>query len=247
MRKLFLFSLLLSAACSKPNPDSCCATADQCLQYGFSGITPCQDNALVCNVDGACVTPQCRMDSDCNDPSLVCDAYGTCSPNPNTTPGQVKLSVQLRGSGVGSVTSDPPGISCTAGVCSGTFDVGTQVTLSQAASTGNFLGWTNDCRGIGTCSLTLMADRKVGALFGTKGEVLWSKQLSSSASAWGYGLAATPQHDIVNVGTFAGSFQLDTVMLQSEPTPTSINPYIAKFDGLTGEMNRTGMSGDQLS
>lgn len=186
----------------------------------------------MCSVDGACVTPQCRMDSDCGDPSLICDAYGTCATN--TSPNQAELTVQIRGSGVGSITSTPAGITCTAGLCTGKFDVGTEVTLSQSASTGSFVGWTNDCKGLGACSVTMSSNHKVGALFGAKGEVLWTKQLVSTGPAWGHGVVSTNDGNVVAVGQFAGALTLDAVTLQSPDTST-YDAYVAKLDGLTGD------------
>lgn len=114
------------------------------------------------------------------------------------------------------------------------FDIGTNVTLSQSATTGSFVGWTNDCNGVGTCSVMMTGDHKVGALFGTKGEVLWAKQLASSGPTWGHSNVATADAQLVSVGQFAGTMQFDTVTLQSPDTST-FNSYVAKFDGLTGD------------
>ena len=55
--------------------------------------------------------------------------------------GEKTLTVALTGSGIGTVTSIPPGISCGAD-CQSRFPVGTQVTLSATAGDGSqFSGW----------------------------------------------------------------------------------------------------------
>src|SRR5207248_4118866 len=64
------------------------------------------------------------------------------TPKP-ANPGPVNVTV----AGNGTVTSQPPGISCPP-ACSTTFDVGTTVTFSATASTGaQFSGWSGDCSG----------------------------------------------------------------------------------------------------
>jgi hypothetical protein len=64
----------------------------------------------------------------------------------------------------GTVTSNPPGLTCTEGDCAYDFVTGTAVTLA-AAGTG-FTGWTGGgCTGVGTCSVLLDAIKAVKALF----------------------------------------------------------------------------------
>jgi len=79
---------------------------------------------------------------------------------------QARLSCTLEGSGSGTVLSNPPGISCTAGTCEALFDPGTVVTLSAVpAASSTFPGWSGACTGTGDCVLTLSADATVTALF----------------------------------------------------------------------------------
>ncbi len=76
------------------------------------------------------------------------------------------LSVTLAGSGSGTVTSSPAGISCTSGTCSHSFADGTSVTLSAAPGGGSaFGGWSGDCTGTGACIVTVNAARNVTASF----------------------------------------------------------------------------------
>src|SRR5262249_2379220 len=58
-------------------------------------------------------------------------------------------------SGSGTVTSTPGGISCPS-TCNAQFQALTGVLLTPVAAAGwVFTGWTNDCEGTGSCSLTM--------------------------------------------------------------------------------------------
>lgn len=75
------------------------------------------------------------------------------------------LSVALSGTGGGSVTSNSGAISCP-GTCSDSYTAGTMVTLTAAPDgTSNFTGWTGDCSGTGTCTVTMSAAHSVSATF----------------------------------------------------------------------------------
>jgi len=175
------------------------------------------------------------MTSDCSGPTEICDIYGECVPNGSGSGAtQYTLTVQIAGSGAGEVTSMPAGITCSAGTCSGLFDAGTEVTLTQMTSAGAFLGWTSGCKGTGACSVTLSSEQRVGALFGIKGEVLWAKRVGAEGYDWGHGVVTTKDGDVVAVGQFAGTMSLDAFMLQSGGADIN-SAYVAKFDGMTGK------------
>jgi uncharacterized delta-60 repeat protein len=76
------------------------------------------------------------------------------------------VNVTKAGTGSGSVQSSPQGIDCGAS-CSGSFDDGSQVTLTATAAAGSaFAGWSGSgCGGTGTCALTMSADQTVTATF----------------------------------------------------------------------------------
>ena len=75
------------------------------------------------------------------------------------------ITVARAGTGFGTVTSSPAGISCGTS-CSGSFAGGTQVTLTATPAAGStFAGWSGDCSGAGTCLLTMNAARSVTASF----------------------------------------------------------------------------------
>jgi hypothetical protein len=78
------------------------------------------------------------------------------------------LSVTLTGTGNGTVTSNPSGIDCTTGTCSGPFAPNAVVTLTEAPATGSiFGGWSGaNCSGTSTtCQVTLSAAASVTATF----------------------------------------------------------------------------------
>jgi aryl-phospho-beta-D-glucosidase BglC (GH1 family) len=87
----------------------------------------------------------------------------------NSTATSFPLSVTKMGSGAGTVTSSPGGISC-GSACTSNFASGTSVTLSAAASSGSaFAGWSGACSGTGGCVLSMTAARNVTATFNTTG------------------------------------------------------------------------------
>ncbi|HYD41728.1 MAG TPA: lytic polysaccharide monooxygenase [Anaeromyxobacter sp.] len=76
------------------------------------------------------------------------------------------LSVTRGGTGSGTVTSNPVGISC-GSTCSASFNSGVTVTLTATAASGStFAGWGGACTGTAaTCSTTMTAARSVTATF----------------------------------------------------------------------------------
>ena len=75
------------------------------------------------------------------------------------------LSVTLSGSGSGSVSSDPPGISCEPD-CVELFAPGATVTLTATPAAGSvFAGWSGICDGLGPCVVTMSESRNVTATF----------------------------------------------------------------------------------
>jgi phospholipase C len=76
-----------------------------------------------------------------------------------------QLTVQNTGTGTGSITSIPAGISC-GQTCGTSFAKGTAVTLTATPGTGStFAGWSGSCSGTGTCTVTLTASASVTAAF----------------------------------------------------------------------------------
>lgn len=80
-------------------------------------------------------------------------------------PGSARLVITSAGTGGGSVTSTPDGISCGAS-CAADFGVETVVTLSASPDmSSTFTGWSGACSGTGTCTVTMDAAKSVTARF----------------------------------------------------------------------------------
>jgi hypothetical protein len=74
------------------------------------------------------------------------------------------LTVAKTGTGLGTVTSSPAGISCGA-TCSAKFTLGASVTLAATPNSGSrFVGWSGDCVGA-TCRLSMTTDHNATAKF----------------------------------------------------------------------------------
>jgi hypothetical protein len=105
--------------------------------------------------------------------SGACTGTGTCqvtmnsdkSVTANFNPSTYTLDVSKTGTGTGTVTSNPTGINC-GPVCSEAYDYNKPVTLYASAGAGStFTGWSGACTGIGTCQVTMDADKSVIANF----------------------------------------------------------------------------------
>jgi hypothetical protein len=103
----------------------------------------------------------------------ACSGSGTCEVTMSAAKSvgakfdleQHLLTVTKSGTGTGTVTSSPAGISCGA-TCSASFAHNSVVTLSQSASAGSeFKEWTGACSGSGTCEVTMSAAKSVDAKF----------------------------------------------------------------------------------
>ena len=133
------------ADCSEPYNSGTVVTLSQAATAGstFTGWSG------ACTGTGAC---QVTM-------SAAKSVTATFNPVPNT------LTVTKAGTGSGTVTSTPAGISCGAD-CSQPYNPGTVVTLSQAATAGStFTGWSGACTGTGACQVTMSAAKSVTATF----------------------------------------------------------------------------------
>jgi hypothetical protein len=75
------------------------------------------------------------------------------------------LSLTFAGTGGGTVTSDPAGISCS-GSCSSIFVAGTPVyLLATADSDSIFTDWSGACTGTGNCQITMNSNKAVTVTF----------------------------------------------------------------------------------
>jgi len=105
-----------------------------------------------------------------------CSGMGTCKVTMNAarevtatfnSPAKpkLKLTVKKAGTGTGTVTSSPAGISC--GItCSFEFEEGKEVTLIPSAESGSeFISWSGACTGSGACKVTMSSAKEVSATF----------------------------------------------------------------------------------
>lgn len=104
----------------------------------------------------------------CSGTSLTCNVQMNANQSVTATfnPTPPQLTVDLEGTGAGTVTSNPAGINCPT-TCSANFAAGTQVTLTEIPTAGsNFLGWSNACSGFNNnCVVTMSANEEVDATF----------------------------------------------------------------------------------
>lgn len=100
-------------------------------------------------------------------PFFVLMACAACSGGGGTTPDPtVTLTLRLDGGGTASVTSDPPGLACASGSCSGTFPRGSSLTLTAVPDSARWVRWGGGCSGTATtCVLAVTGDRQVSATF----------------------------------------------------------------------------------
>src|SRR5262249_40010223 len=94
-----------------------------------------------------------------------------------TAPQTFGLAVVKAGTGSGTVTSAPAGITCGT-TCSGNYASGTAVGLTATPATGpTFSGWSGGgCSGTGTCTVTMSAATTGPAtLGGARESVVWGR------------------------------------------------------------------------
>jgi len=107
--------------------------------------------------------------------SGACSGVGACSVSMtaaksvtatfNVSSTAFPLMVTVAGTGTGTVSSAPAGISCPS-TCTANFNGGTSVTLTATPSSGStFAGWSGACSGAGTCSVSMTAAQSVTATF----------------------------------------------------------------------------------
>jgi phospholipase C len=174
--------------------------------------------SLFAGWSGACIgtDPTCTV-------TLSASQQVTATFNP--TQNVDVLSVSLVGIGMGSVSSNPSGISCGA-ICSASFAAGTRVTLTESTPANSyFAGWSGGgCAGISpTCTVTLSSSQKVTATFGS------SPALNVILAGTGRGTVnSTPPG--INCGTTcSASFTVGTQVTLAE-TPAA-NSYFAGWTG----------------
>ena len=79
----------------------------------------------------------------------------------------VGLVTSATGTPAGTVSSTPPGFTCSGGYCATNYPVGASVTLTANPGNGTsfFGGWGGDCSGTGACVIAMTGPRTVTATF----------------------------------------------------------------------------------
>lgn len=126
----------------------------------------------------------------------------------NGDPNPQGMSVRIAGTGQGSITSSPAGLSCSGGTCSGTFDYATTLTLTPAPATGSHLtGWAGACSGAGACTVSMTQARSATATFDLDQETL-TAAVSGNGSV--SSLDGHISCDATSPATCAASYAYDT-------------------------------------
>ncbi|MBI3802256.1 MAG: hypothetical protein HY282_00650 [Nitrospirae bacterium] len=127
------------------------------------------------------------------------------------------IIVTKAGTGAGTVTSSPTGITC-GGTCSASFNSGATVTLTANPSTNSdFAGWSGGCSGTGTCSVTMDGIKNVTATFTLK-----TFSLTVKKAGPGTGTIGSSPAGISCGGTCSASFTVGTsITLTATPASGS--------------------------
>src|SRR5580698_8804471 len=144
----------------------------------------------------------------------------------------VELTVKSAGSGAGTVTSSPSGVSC-GSTCAAKFTPGTSIKLTAAAKSGsNFAAWSGGCSGTSTtCTISLKAATSVTATFNTIAPI----QLTVNSVGTGAGTVTSTPVGLDCPGSCTANFPKGTAVVLT-PTPEAGNT----FAGWSGLCTSTG-------
>jgi uncharacterized repeat protein (TIGR02543 family) len=97
-------------------------------------------------------------------------------------PGTKTLAVTKAGTGSGTVSSAPSGISC-GSTCAASYTTGASVTLSASPAAGSsFVGWSGACTGSASCTVAMSAAQSVTATFNTTGSTTCDNPITFSGN-----------------------------------------------------------------
>lgn len=166
----------------------------------------------------------CDEETPCLDPATpFCDVIGELSAagNANTcvalpfdaSPESVTLTVELDGTGVGSVTSVNGSLECSASPCEFEVEFGSELILEASTSEGStFVTWSGACEGFRSCALQASEALTVAATFEPQGSVLWKTRPqrgpnagSQLATVLPKGIATNSHDEIVVAGGLIGT------------------------------------------
>jgi M6 family metalloprotease-like protein len=152
----------------------------------------------------------------------------------NTSAGtSYTLSVAKAGTGSGTVTSNPAGISCGA-TCSVSYASGTSVTLTATPASGSiFAGWSGACTGTGSCVTTMSAARSVTATFDTSAGTGYTLTVTKAGTGNG---TVTSNPAGINCGVTCSASYASGISV----TLTATAPLGSTFTGWSGACTGTG-------
>lgn len=140
------------------------------------------------------------------------------------------LTVRQSGSGTGTITGKPAGLSCS-GECSALQLAASTITLkAKAASGSRFMGWTGACRGVSTCTVKMSADTTVGAIFE---KIPYTLSYVRAGSGHGE-VTLTPNGQVCSLSCKQSVLSGTTVVLSATPAAGST------FVGWAGACRGTG-------
>ena len=127
-------------------------------------------------------------------------------------PPTAKLTVQIKGGG--TVTSDPPGLSCEKGTCQVKFRKGTEITLLATPNNDHaFSEWGYACEGKDGCKVTLDKNTKVSAKFSEVKTVPLTVSLTGNGT-----VTSSPEGLTCSENTCTGQFPIDSKLtLRANP------------------------------
>jgi hypothetical protein len=169
-----------------------------------------------------------------------------------TDAGSIVLTVLRSGTGSGTVTSSPSGISC-GSTCSASFTQNQSVTLTAAASSGSvFAGWSSSCSGTAaTATVVMSASASCGATFTLSTSVSRPANDALSAAVVISGTSGTASGSNVNAtkesgeGNHAGNAGGKSVWWSWTPTgsgSTTITTLGSPFDTLLAVYTGTSVA-----
>jgi phospholipase C len=164
--------------------------------------------------------------------TLTMKANATVDANFNLTNPQFLFAQHIIGTGGGTVTSGPAGISCGA-TCTHIFPGGTSLTLTAAPASGSaFAGWSGACSGTSTaCTVNLAANASATATFNSTSPLV---PLTVQSAGTGAGTIKSSLTGINCGFTCNANFPSGTsVKLTATPTSGS------KFTGWSGACSGT--------
>ena len=144
----------------------------------------------------------------------------------------VQLTVKSAGSGAGTVTTSPSGVSC-GNTCAAKFTAGTSVKLTAAAKSGSkFAAWSGGCSGPSTtCTISLKAATSVTATFNTTASPI---QLTVKSAGSGAGTVTTSPSGVSCGSTCAAKFTPGTSIKLTATAKSG-----SKFAGWSGSCSGT--------